>query len=70
MAEEVSKNGVWVDTKTGKVVESQPEEGIQLVAPGATVTPDVAAQIAAARRPASKSSEPVDLSVVDKSTKK
>jgi len=26
--------GVWFDTKAGKVVESQPAEGVQLVAPG------------------------------------
>lgn len=35
----VSK-GVWFDTKAGKVVESQPEEGVQLVAPGTESTPD------------------------------
>lgn len=31
--------GVWLDTKTGKVVEAQPEEGVQLVAPGVEATP-------------------------------
>lgn len=40
-----SKNGVFYDTKAGKVVESQPEEGIQLVAPGAEITPDAQARI-------------------------
>jgi hypothetical protein len=30
--------GVWFDTKAGKVVESQPEEGVQLVAPGVEAT--------------------------------
>lgn len=35
----VSK-GVWLDTKSGKVVESQPEEGVVLVAPGTESTPD------------------------------
>jgi len=33
-----SKNGVWFDTKAGKVVNSEPEEGVQLVAPGQEVT--------------------------------
>lgn len=40
--DQVSKNGVFIDTKTGKVVESRPEEGIQLVPPGGTI--DAAAQ--------------------------
>jgi hypothetical protein len=34
MADEISKNGVWFDTKHQKVVDSQPEEGVQIVAPG------------------------------------
>lgn len=34
-------SGVWFDTKNGKVVKKQPEEGIQLVAPGNEITPDV-----------------------------
>lgn len=33
-------NGVWFDTKAGKVVKSQPEEGVQLTAPGVETTPD------------------------------
>lgn len=33
-------SGVWYDTKSEKVVKSQPEEGIQLSAPGAEPTPD------------------------------
>lgn len=37
MADSVSKNGVWIDTKTNKVVESQPEEGVQLVPAGGTI---------------------------------
>lgn len=37
MADSVSKNGVWIDTKNGKVVESCPEEGVQLVPPGGTI---------------------------------
>ena len=32
--------GVWYDTKASKVVESQPEEGVQLVAPGVEPTQD------------------------------
>lgn len=35
-----ASKGVWFDTKSGKVVESQPEEGVQLVAPGTEFTPD------------------------------
>jgi hypothetical protein len=35
-----ASKGVWFDTKAGKVVESQPAEGIQLVAPGVEATPD------------------------------
>ncbi len=35
----MAKNdGVYIDTRTGKVVESQPEEGIQLVPPGGEIT--------------------------------
>jgi hypothetical protein len=34
---EKSESGVYVDTKTNKVVESVPEEGVQLVAPGGTI---------------------------------
>lgn len=30
--------GVWLDTKTGKVVESEPEEGLVLVAAGVEAT--------------------------------
>lgn len=41
MADTVSKNGVWIDSKTNKVVQSRPEEGVQLVAPGDTITPEV-----------------------------
>lgn len=41
----VSKNGVFIDSKTGKVVESRPEEGVQLVAPGDTITADAQAVI-------------------------
>jgi len=37
--QETSKSGVWYDSKTGKVVESRPVTGVQLVPPGGTVTP-------------------------------
>jgi hypothetical protein len=42
---DTAKNGVYFDTKTNKVVEKQPEEGIQLVAPGGEVTGHVKARI-------------------------
>jgi hypothetical protein len=38
--EEVSENGKFLDTKEGKIVDSQPEEGVQLIAPGVVVTPE------------------------------
>lgn len=50
--EKVSKGGVFIDTKTGKVVQSQPEEGIQLVAPGGTIDDAAQAAIDAANQPA------------------
>jgi hypothetical protein len=40
-----TKSGVWFDTKARKVVESEPEEGILLAAPGAELTPTVNATI-------------------------
>jgi hypothetical protein len=42
---ETSKNGVFFDTKNQKVVKTQPEEGIQIVAPGGEITPSVQADI-------------------------
>lgn len=42
---ETTKTGVWFDTKARKVVKSQPEEGIQLAAPGAELTANVNATI-------------------------
>lgn len=39
--------GVWFDTKAGKVVESQPEEGVVLLAPGVEPTPDDERRVAA-----------------------
>lgn len=49
MSDEISKSGVFIDTQSGKVVEQQPEEGIQLVPPGGVVTPDAEAQIKRAK---------------------
>lgn len=48
MADEISTTGKWVDTQTGRVVDSEPAEGRLLVAPGGVITPDVAASIARA----------------------
>jgi hypothetical protein len=43
--ENISKSGVFFDTKNQKVVDSPPEEGVQIVAPGSVVTPDAQADI-------------------------
>lgn len=45
----ISETGVFFDTKTGKVVDGQPEEGIQIVAPGGEVTPAAQKEIDAYR---------------------
>jgi hypothetical protein len=42
---EISATGVFFDTKNQKVVDSAPEEGVQILAPGGEVTPDVQADI-------------------------
>lgn len=34
---EISESGVFIDSKTGEVVDKQPEEGVQLVAPGSEI---------------------------------
>lgn len=64
MADEVSKNGVFIDTKTGKIVEKQPEEGIQIVPPGGTIDAVAQAQIDAVNNADSGAAQqqPVDLS--------
>lgn len=62
MADEVSKSGVFIDSKSGKVVEQQPEEGIQLVPPGGTIDSATAEVIEAAKTAADnagQSAEPV-----------
>lgn len=62
-ADEVSKSGVWIDSKTGKLVESEPVEGVQLVPKGGVITPDAARQIEYLRKPQPTPTTPVDLSV-------
>lgn len=44
MSDDVTK-GVWLDLGSGQVVHSEPEEGIQLAAPGTKITPDVQRRI-------------------------
>jgi hypothetical protein len=46
-----ASKGVWLDSKTGKVVESQPEEGVQLVAPGVEATAAEQARVDAYKSP-------------------
>lgn len=41
---EVSK-GAWWDSKAGKVVASEPEEGVQIVAPGMELTDALKAEL-------------------------
>lgn len=41
MADEISRTGKWVDSASGRVVESEPAEGRLLVSPGGPITPDV-----------------------------
>lgn len=53
MADEVSKTGVYIDMKTGKVTNSPPEEGIQLVGPGGVIDAAAQAQIDGAKAAAS-----------------
>jgi len=63
MADSVSKSGIWVDSKTGKVVESEPEQGFQMVPKGGEITPLVQSQLDQLRAPTSAPAGPVDLSV-------
>lgn len=70
MADEVSKTGVFIDAKTGKVVDSQPEEGYQLVAPGGVIDANAQAQIEAAKTAASgETAEPKTVTTADVSDK-
>jgi hypothetical protein len=45
----ISRTGVWVDTETGHVVESEPEQGKLLVPPGGEIDQRVRDDIAAAK---------------------
>lgn len=58
-----SKSGVWVDSQTGKIVESEPVEGYQIVPKGGEITPDIERQIDLLKNPPKKSPTPTDLSV-------
>lgn len=50
MAEnDLSETGVWRNAE-GELVTTQPETGVQMVAPGGPVSAEVAAEIRAARR--------------------
>lgn len=64
---EFSKTGVFWDTKAGKIVDSEPEEGVQLVAPGGEVTPDAQVSIDAYKEVANPSEPVVDAEGQDKS---
>lgn len=62
MADNVSKSGIWVDSTTGKVVESEPEQGFQMVPKGGEITPLVQSQLDQLRTPSAPAAS-VDLSV-------
>lgn len=70
MAAEVSKTGVFFDTKNRKIVEKQPEEGILLVAPGHEITPNAETVIALWRDVDAEPERATDLSVVETATQK
>lgn len=53
-----SKTGHWVDLSTGEVVTSAPERGLQLVPPGAEITPARAAAIKAAEEAHAAAGQP------------
>jgi len=63
MADNVSKTGMWIDSKTGKVVESEPEQGYLLVTKGGEVSPLVQRQLDQLNEATSAPAGPVDLSV-------
>lgn len=58
--------GTWIDTKTGKVVTSQPEEGVQIVSPNVDPTPADEAAVEAAK--ASVAAEPAPAKTVTSKT--
>lgn len=51
--------GAWVDSKTGQVVGKEPEEGIQLLAPGIEPTDAQRAYVDSVRALAAGEGEPV-----------
>lgn len=57
---DISAKGKWVDSATGAVVETEPETGRQLVAPGGVLTDDTKAAIAAAELAAADPVRPVE----------
>lgn len=54
----ISDKGIFVDSKTGQVVEGVVEEGVQLVAPGGEITPNVKKTIDRAKADAGQVDEP------------
>lgn len=56
---DISQSGVFFDTKANKVVNSQPEEGVQIVAPGGELTATAEAEIARWREVESGNPQPV-----------
>lgn len=56
---ELSKSGVYFDTQNQKVVESQPEEGIQILAPGDEITEAAKADVARWREVEAGAPQPV-----------
>lgn len=49
---EICTSGLWVDKRTGRVVDSQPVEGHLLVSPGGRFTPEVRTAVDRAQRSA------------------
>lgn len=62
----VSKSGVYIDSKTGKVVEKAPEEGYMLVRPGGTIDATRRAAIDAANTAANPPQESASLDSMTK----
>lgn len=52
-----ANKGTWIDTKTGKVVTSEPEEGVQLISPNVEPTPADEAAVEAAKAAAAGDTE-------------
>lgn len=57
MPANVSKSGVWVNTDTGNVVHSEPDEGFPVVLPGGEIDPVAAAVIDAIGGPTAHKSK-------------